>query len=199
MKDYLLEVTDLKQYTCCPRIVFYRYCLPHIRPLTILMEEGIRQHDLEEEREERRSLRHYNIKEGERLFHQLLQSTQLGLIGRIDMIIVTPSLAASNREATVVEYKHSENKAGTHFKLQLAAYAMLVEATLGIPVSRGYVYSIPLRRAESITVTPHLRKKALQTIEHIHQIIEQEIMPPSTSAQARCVSCEFRRFCNDVV
>jgi len=163
------------------------------------MEEGIRQHDLEEEREERRSLRHYNIKEGERLFHQLLQSTQLGLIGRIDMIIVTPSLAASNREATVVEYKHSENKAGTHFKLQLAAYAMLVEATLGIPVSRGYVYSIPLRRAESITVTPHLRKKALQTIEHIHQIIEQEIMPPSTSAQARCVSCEFRRFCNDVV
>src|SRR6266699_7113520 len=146
MSNWLLEVTDLKQYTCCPRIVFYRYCLPHIRPLTILMEEGIRQHDLEEEREERRSLRHYNIKEGERLFHQLLQSTQLGLIGRIDMIIVTPSLAASNREAIVVEYKHSENKAGTHFKLQLAAYAMLVEATLGIPVSRGYVYSIPLRR-----------------------------------------------------
>ena len=43
MSDWLLEVTDLKQYACCPRIVFYRYCLPKIRPVTVLMEEGIRQ------------------------------------------------------------------------------------------------------------------------------------------------------------
>ncbi|MBA2679980.1 MAG: CRISPR-associated protein Cas4, partial [Ktedonobacteraceae bacterium] len=57
MSDYLLEVTDLKQYTCCPRIVFYRYCLPKIRPITFLMEEGIRQHVIEADREERRSLR----------------------------------------------------------------------------------------------------------------------------------------------
>src|SRR6266446_6931547 len=81
MSNWLLEVTDLKQYTCCPRIVFYRYCLPKIRPITFLMEEGIRQHDLEDDREERRGLRHYGLKEGERFFHLALQSAKLGLTG----------------------------------------------------------------------------------------------------------------------
>ncbi len=52
MSDWLLEVTDLKQYTFCPRIVFYRYCLPRIRPITYSMEEGIRSHEEEETRED---------------------------------------------------------------------------------------------------------------------------------------------------
>ena len=191
--DYLLEVTDLKQYTCCPRIVFYRYCLPHIRPLTVLMEEGIRQHTLEEEREERRSLRHYEVVAGERTFDLLLQSRQLGLIGRIDLVIRTP-----DQEGIVVEYKYSEQKTGPHFKVQLAAYALLLEEAWGIPVKRGYIYSIPLRRAEMIPITPQLRKKVVQTIEHIRSTIEQEIMPAPPTAQARCLTCEFRRFCNDM-
>ena len=45
MSTWLLEVTDLKQYTYCPRIVFYRYCLPRVRPITYSMEEGIRCHE----------------------------------------------------------------------------------------------------------------------------------------------------------
>src|SRR6266571_6171824 len=83
MSNWLLEVTDLKQYTCCPRIIFYRYCLPKIRPITYLMEEGIRHHEVEEEREERRSLRHYGVTTGERVFHLALQSSQLSLSGRV--------------------------------------------------------------------------------------------------------------------
>jgi CRISPR-associated exonuclease Cas4 len=197
--DYLLEVTDLKQYTCCPRIVFYRYCLPRIRPITFLMEEGIRQHDLEDDREERRGLRHYGIKEGERFFHLALQSAKLGLTARIDLAIATPALTAPNADAIVVEYKHSEQKAGAHFKLQLAAYAMLLEEAWGIPVKRGYIYSIPLRNAEAIPITAQLRKKVEQTVVQIRHMVEQEIMPEPTKAQARCVSCEFRRFCNDIV
>lgn len=197
--DYLLEVTDLKQYTCCPRIVFYRYCLPRIRPITFLMEEGIRQHDLEDDREERRGLRHYGIKEGERFFHLALQSAKLGLTGRIDLAIATPALTTANAEAIVVEYKHSENKAGTHFKVQLAAYAMLLEEAWRTPVRQGYIYSITLRRAEAVPITTHLRKKVEQTIAQIRHIVEREAMPEPTNAQARCISCEFRRFCNDVV
>lgn len=197
--DYLLEVTDLKQYTCCPRIVFYRYCLPRIRPITFLMEEGIRQHDLEDDREERRGLRHYGIKEGERFFHLACQSAKLGLTGCIDLAIATPALKAANPEAIVVEYKHSEKKAGTHFKVQLAAYAMLLEEAWRIPVRQGYLYSIPLRRAEAVPITTHLRKKVEQTTAQIRHIVERENMPEPTNAQARCISCEFRRFCNDVV
>jgi CRISPR-associated exonuclease Cas4 len=199
MATWLLEVTDLKQYTYCPRIVFYRYCLPTIRPTTVLMEEGIRQHVEEEDREVRRSLRHYQVQEGERFFNIALQSETLGLVGRIDLAIVTPSRTTVDAEAIVVEYKYSEQKAGTHFKLQLAAYALLLEEAWNIPVKRGFVYSIPLKSAEVVPITPALGKKVLKIIGQIRSLIEHQEMPAPPATQARCVSCEFRRFCNDVV
>jgi CRISPR-associated exonuclease Cas4 len=199
MSDWLLEVTDLKQYTFCPRIVFYRYCLPRIRPITYAMEEGIRSHEEEETREERRSLRNYGLTTGERAFHLPLQSTKLGLTGRVDLAIATPSREAPGAEAIVVEYKLSEQKAGSHFMLQLAAYALLVEEAWGLPVNRGFLYSIPLRKAEPVAITQNLRRKVIQTVTQIRQIVESEVMPSPPNSLRRCVTCEFRRFCNDVV
>ena len=199
MSNWLLEVTDLKQYTCCPRIVFYRYCLPRVRPITYSMEEGIRCHEEEETREERRSLRNYGLTSGERVYRLSLQSTKLGLTGRVDLAIATPSREVPGAEAIVVEYKLSEQKAGSHFTLQLAAYALLLEEAWGLPVNRGFLYSIPLRKAESVAITQHLRRKVMQTVAQIRQIVESEIMPSPPSSLRRCVTCEFRRFCNDVV
>jgi len=199
MSNWLLEVTDLKQYTCCPRIVFYRYCLPRVRPITYSMEEGIRCHEEEETREERRSLRNYGLTSGERVYRLPLQSTKLGLTGRVDLAIATPSREVPGAEAIVVEYKLSEQKAGSHFMLQLAAYALLLEEAWGLPVNRGFLYSIPLRKAESVAITQHLRRKVMQTVAQIRQIVESEIMPSPPSSLRRCVTCEFRRFCNDVV
>lgn len=196
--SWLLEVTDLKQYTCCPRIVFYRYCLPKVRPITPLMQEGISSHLEEEGREERRSLRAYGLVDGERFFHLPLQSNRLELIGKVDLAIAMPT-REGGAEAVVVEYKFSENKAGPHFILQLAAYAMLLEEAWRLPVKQGFLYSIPLRRAEPIVITSHLRKKVTQTVQQIKQMVDSEIMPPPPASQYRCITCEFRRFCNDVV
>jgi len=163
------------------------------------MEEGIRSHLEEENREERRSLRNYGISDGERAFHLSIQSTQLGLSGRVDLAIATPSRAANNAEAFVVEYKLSEQKAGPHFALQLAVYALLVEEAWGIPVKKGFLYSIPLRKAEAVRITPQLKNKVVQTASLIRQIVDSEIIPSPPVSQRRCVTCEFRRFCNDVV
>jgi CRISPR-associated exonuclease Cas4 len=199
MTDWLFEVTDLKQYTFCPRIVFYRYCLPKIRPMTYLMQEGIRSHDLEEEREERRSLSHYGLTQGERFAQLGCVSRELGLTGRIDLAIATPSRADLDAEGIVVEYKFSEQKAGPHFKLQLAAYALLLEESWHLPVHRAFVYSIPLKKTESIPITPQLRQKVRQTVLSISRMVTQELMPAPPISQYKCMSCEFRRFCNDVV
>jgi len=163
------------------------------------MEEGIRCHEEEETREERRSLRNYGLTSGERVYRLPLQSTKLGLTGRVDLAIATPSREAPGAEAIVVEYKLSEQKAGSHFMLQLAAYALLLEEAWGLPVNRGFLYSIPLRKAESVAITQHLRRKVMQTVAQIRQIVESEIMPSPPSSLRRCVTCEFRRFCNDVV
>src|SRR2546429_6977770 len=84
----LVDVTDIKQYICCPRLVYYRYCLPHIRPLTYSMEVGIQAHHQEEEREARRSLRIYGIEQAERLFHYPVTSEALQIKGKIDLVLI---------------------------------------------------------------------------------------------------------------
>lgn len=199
MDSYTFEVTDLKQWAYCPRVVYYRYCLPDVRPVTTLMAAGIASHQDEGAREERRSLRPYGLTEGERAFDLTLHSAQLGVRGRLDLAIAVPTRAAPRAEAVVVEYKDSERAAGTHFKLQLAAYALLLEEAWGLPVRRGFFYAIPTRQVEPVTITAALRRKVVQTVHALRTAVVGEQMPEAPESRRPCVSCEFRRFCNDVV
>ncbi len=199
VERFLLEVTDLKQWCHCPRVVFYRYCLPRIRPITGKMEEGILRHHEEQEREERRSLRNYGLTEGERHFDVVLRSPKLGLSGRLDLLIITPAKEAQGTEGIVVEYKLSDRKPGLHVKLQLAAYGLLVEELWNVPVDRAFLYLLPLRRAEPIALNTRLKNRVRETTAAIRAMIAGEVLPPPPERQAICVSCEFRRFCNDVL
>jgi CRISPR-associated exonuclease Cas4 len=115
------------------------------------------------------------------------------------LAIATPSREAKDAQGIVVEYKLSEQKAGAHFILQLTAYALLLEEAWGLPVKQGFLYSIPLRRAEPIVITEPLKRKVRQSVEQIQQIVDRESMPSPPASLRRCVTCEFRRFCNDVV
>lgn len=198
MATTMLEITDLKQWRYCPRIVWYRYCLPAVRPVTGLMRHGIERHRDEEGREERRSLRTYSLRAGERHFDLALRSERLGLRGRLDLAIRVPGENGDD-EGVVVDYKDSEREAGPHFKLQLAAYGLLLEEAWGVPVRAGWIYHIPLRRAERIALTPGLRRQVVETAAVIQRAVEGEAMPNAPASRRPCVGCEFRRFCNDVV
>lgn len=197
MIDPTLEVTDLRQMQMCARVVWYRHCLPAIRPITSLMEQGTRHHQSEVGREERRSLQSYGLTEGERFFDVPLRSERLGLRGRVDLVVAVPGRATAAR-LVVVEYKDSE-QAGPHMRLQLAAYALLLEEAWAVPVTEGFIYLLPLRRAERVPLTPTLRRKVVQTVQAVHTAIAQEQMPLPPKSRALCGQCEFRRFCNDVV
>ena len=199
--DGLLEVTDLKQYAYCARIPFYRYCLPAIRPVTYGMQAGIESHREEQLREERRSLRAYGLASGERVFDLHFRSERLGLVGRLDMAIrLAPTgKTEAEPEALVVDYKLTSGKAGPHFQLQLAAYALLLEEAWSLPVQRTFLYSIPVRHAEEIVITPALRRKVPQAVQAIRTMVFAERLPVPPSNRARCVTCEFRRFCNDAI
>lgn len=199
MERMTLEVTDLKQWRYCARVVWYRYCLPAVRPVTDLMRHGITHHQEEEGREERRSLRPYGMTVGERYFDVGLRSARLGLRGRLDLAIAVPDRVSPGAEGTVVEYKDSEQRPGAHFKLQLAAYALLLEEVWGLPVRSGWVYQIPLRRAEQVPITPALRRQVEQVVEEIQAAVSGEAMPAAPTNRRPCIGCEFRRFCNDVV
>ena len=79
------------------------------------------------------------------------------------------------------------------------AYGLLLEEMFGKEIDHGYLYFIPLHKAKKICFTKRMRKKLLTELEQMHRMLWKEQMPEATLRKGRCVSCEFRRFCNDVI
>jgi CRISPR-associated exonuclease Cas4 len=190
--EILFTITDLKQFVYCPRILYYHACLPNIRPVTYKMQAGIDSHESERKRALRRSLTMYDELSGTRHFDVAVQSVELGLSGQIDEVVET-----DDGKLIPVDYKLAR-KAGHHFKVQLAAYAMLLEATFESQVKFGFLYLLLSRKTERVSITPKLRSEIMQALDTMHQIVDTETMPVPTQWRQRCSDCEFRRFCNDV-
>ena len=195
--QWLLRVTDLKQYDYCPRVVYYEYCLPKLRPVTYKMAAGLASQEQVTALEERRSLRTYGLTSGERHFNVTVTSTRLGYTGQIDLLIET--VQQGQRTLIPVDFKLTRHEGGHHFQVQLAAYALLVEDQWQIPVAQGMLYLIPTKQVVKAPITPSLRRSAQRYLGEIRQMIERQTMPPATRQRSRCVNCEFRRFCNDVI
>lgn len=189
--DVLFTVTDLKQYMYCPRIAYYQVCLPDIRPTTYKMQAGIDAHNAEPGRAKRRSLALFGGPESQRQFDVTVLSQTRRLSGQIDEVVVTES------EHIPVDYKLAR-KAAHNYKIQLAAYALLLEDDRDIRVKRGYLYLIPIRKLVEVAITSKLRQQVHQAIDAMQEMLATERMPVATDWRQRCADCEFRRFCNDV-
>jgi CRISPR-associated exonuclease Cas4 len=194
----MFTVTDLKQFTYCPRIVYYHHCLPAVRPVTYKMEAGVEAGATEEVRELRRSLRPYGLRHGQRHLDVWLNSESRGLRGRADLVIDTRESPSGPGELIPVDFKLSAGRMGDNIRLQLMAYGAMLEETWGAPARRGFVYFIPRRRAVEVPFSPELRARFEAALTVMRDIVERERMPAPTRARARCEACEFRRFCNDV-
>lgn len=188
---WLFTVTDLKQYMYCPRILYYQTCLPTVRPTTYKMRAGVEAHEEERQRASRRSTQWYGLPDGQRLFDVSVQSPTLGLSGQIDEVVQTAA------EMVPVDYKMAR-QASYHYKVQLVAYAMMLEEAYQTQARRGILYLIPTRKAVEVPITRALRQQVLRTLDTMRAIAEKETMPPPTDWRQRCADCEFRRFCNDV-
>lgn len=187
-----LNVSDVKQFFYCPRVVFYTYCLHMKRPTTYKMTEGSLEHDAMEEKEARRSLKAYGLAQGERQFNISLYSPRLALSGKLDMAIVTKS------EVIPVDFKNTSGSAGLNHKYQLTGYALLVEDKWQKPVRRGFIYLVPQRKAQEVIITDNMRLFFKQTLAKIRDMIAGESLPAASRRQAHCTDCEFLNFCNDI-
>jgi len=187
-EDNTLIVTDLKQYAYCPRVVFYERCLPRIRPRTYKMDAGSAEHERERQRSARRTLRQYGLPEGERYFDVRCTHSDLAFTGIVDEVICT-----ADGVRYPVDYKMAKRASRNH-RLQLAAYALLLQTT----APHGYIYLIPTREVITVKLTDKLKQSIIDLLHGMREMIAREQMPAATTVRQRCVSCEFRRFCNDI-
>ena len=189
----LITPTELRQWHYCPRVVFFERCTPVRRRETVLMMHGREKHQRELQLERRRNLSRYDLAEGERRYDVRLTSVALGLTGELDLLIV------NGAEAYPTEFKHSQRPPDAGHKLQLCAYALLLEAELGLSASHGYWHSSRTRQTITIHFDTRLRNRTRRAIAEVRAFIQQERCPLPTSQTYKCLECELKNFCGDTL
>lgn len=190
-----LTVTDIKQYVYCPRIIYYTYVLPVNKKPTFKMEHGKDWHLEIDRLEKRRKLVSYGFEEGERIFHLPVYSERLGLSGLIDMVIEFKK--GNLKEYYPVEFKNTVHQIQQNHKYQLVAYAMLLEEHYNKPVRRGFIYTIPNKDIQVVTITDSMRIYVKKVISAIYNMIKREKFPEARSVR-RCWDCEYKNYCKDM-
>lgn len=185
-------VENIKQFLYCPRIVFFERCLPGIRPRTFAMDAGHEDHIEARRNALRRLMPDREFDGAQRTFDIDIIDPAINLRGRLDEVIVT-----RQGETIPVEYKAARKITPAH-RIQVTAYALLLERQSGKAVSQAYIYLIPTRKTHLLPITLEDRAVVEQILMSLQTMIAHEHMPEPTAIRARCSVCEFRRFCNDV-
>jgi CRISPR-associated exonuclease Cas4 len=187
-----LTVTDLKQWAYCPRIPYYHHVMPVEFARTYKMERGRDVEAAVQAMEKRRGLRRYGLERGERRFGVWLHSASLQLAGKLDLLIVTQDAAYP------VDFKDTEGGVRYNHRIQLAAYAMIVEEVLERPVPMTFVYLVPSRQLVRVAIGDRERAEVMRAVGVMWRVIKDENMPEPTTVRARCTACEFRNYCADI-
>jgi CRISPR-associated protein Cas4 len=172
--------------------VYFHQVMPGAGQMTFKMREGLRAQDLIGNLEMRRTLREYGLEGAERQFGIWLENEKLGLTGKLDLLL------KGEKTAAVVDFKLTSGGVGENHRMQLAGYALLVEAAMGLSVEKTFLFRIPDNKVYTVEVTAELRARVVEVVGIIRRMKEEEMMPEATEVRARCVECEYANYCGDI-
>ncbi len=185
------NVTDVRQYLYCARVLHFRLGQPLHHRLSYKMNEGVLMHQRAGELERRRSLKAYGLTDGARRFQVPLASARLRVRGQLDMLI------ERQHEVIPVEFKNARAERQTNHRYQLTLYALLLDE-LGLkPVRRGFLFYLLDGRADEVVVTEGMRRFVTRTLREMQTLALTGSWPEGTRRLGRCRPCEYLRFCND--
>lgn len=192
-KSIPLRVVDVRQWHYCARVPYFSYVFPVSTRPSAKMEHGHRQHEIVQALEKRRLLKRYGLERAERLFDLYLVSPKRGLSGIVDMALRDGSFCYP------VEFKHSRRDLFVNQKMQLTAYAVLLEDALGLTAPSGFIHNTHSKRTVKVEIAAEMRAALDRTLNLIREMIQSEQMPEPTAQRTKCVDCEFRLWCGDVL
>lgn len=206
--DGFVSVSEVRQWSYCPRVVWHNRWLGERRPQTSRMEEGRADQAERERKEKRRTFAEYRLPAQSRRFNVYLRSERLGVSGVVDAVLELTNRSIDEVDSqgldperpyfAPVEYKSTQERVGRHHLLQLAGCAALLSDITGTSVPFGYFVSLPNGRASRVELSEKAREEFLSCVQGIRNMVVECRMPEPTPSRAKCRDCEFRRFCNDV-
>lgn len=188
-----ITVTHVLQHLYCPRFTYFEHVLeiPQREELRWKVRKGRLIH-LHRSKINRSYLRK-KIGVVERAFDIPLANEQLQVRGVADEV-----LTFDDGTMGPLDYKFAKapRKPFRNQTIQCTLYGMMIEATFGRPVNRGYLcYTRDHYRIVEVQIGARQRVAAKRAVEEIFAVVQQGYLPKATDRPARCGDCCYRNIC----
>lgn len=185
-----VPVNLIRQWCYCPRVVYYMELTNFKVVYPAWVRQGTAFHEAEEALWKRRDLSRFDLGAGTRYHNLAVGSEALSMHGVVDMAIETAG------HVYAVEFKLSARRRRRGDVLQLAAYAMLLEAHFGKPSSVGFLVGGG-RVLHCVEIDAARRREVGEVVRRIGEMLSRGVKPASDAGAAQCCNCEYLNHCND--
>lgn len=187
------SASDIRQFVYCPRVIYFRYVMPlHFRQ-TYSMIKGTETEELQLLLTKRRSFQRWGLAQAELVCHPYWKSESLRLAGIPDAVLL-----AKNRVG-VLEFKESPHGLTLGTELQLAVYTILAEELYPQRDVLALFHNPWTGRTTLVNVNESLKNQVLAIRNSLDELVLGERLPEPTRQKGKCVDCEYRRSCSDVL
>ncbi len=183
-----IPIVLVKEYAYCPRIFYYKYYM-YMEPPTESMRYPCYTYQTLYS-----IIREYGL-EGDLYLEYPVYSRLLGVSGRVDAVVLHDDGTYSLIE---VKYSVSKRRLETshrHLKIQLIAYMIACEETLGLRTRSAYMLSLDNSRLLEVRIRPWEIVETIDLVENMWKIITDQRIPDRTSDKWKCRACHYRKIC----
>lgn len=191
MKEDSIPISDLRQYSFCPRIPWFHSNFSFLKNPTKWMKQGEEYHTNREKLLKKRLLRRFQNTDVNILFNIPVQSIKYKIHGIIDAVLETKD------GVYPIEFKMQKGSITRGIRYQMVGYAICLEELKRKEVNMGYLIYGKNARVEEIFITIKDKEKVIDLISTLYLTINKSILPDSPASILKCSQCEYLIFCND--
>jgi CRISPR-associated exonuclease Cas4 len=190
-----VRVVDLKHYLYCPRIIYFDRVLGVGEMRSSQQLSSLRDHERIEQLERRRKgglSYSEKLEKAAKQFRVHLFSDRLNLEGVLDCLLIL------DNELIPVDYKQMKSINGKPWldhKVQLTAYALLLEDRFDTVVRRGYLYYMPEEKVVEVVFTQRMKNYTKKVISYVEKLVQEERLPPVKVGISKCLGCGYYWVC----
>lgn len=188
----MIPMNLIRQYTFCPRIVYYNL-LTNLKPIfPRQVSLGVEYHTLQEKLSKNRKFKKLDIDYTEVILDKYMEYEALNICGKVDLALI------SDDEVIPVEFKFIEAKKPSYsHKLQLYGYGRLLSHHYEKPFKRAIIIYSNNMKLFKVEVTEKLKDDFFKTLKAIEAIERKHILPNSSANELQCSQCEYLNYCDD--
>jgi CRISPR-associated exonuclease Cas4 len=121
-----------------------------------------------------------------------ISAEEIGLSGKVDQVLVYPT------GVVPIELKSGQapkEGAWDNHKIQLAAYALLLENIFKISIDAGYVKYIDEGVSRKIEINAFLKDQVKDLVKEVNTLLSARVLPKKCTNTNKCEKCGLKKIC----